>query len=660
MAPTRLQVVIPFHQSIAADSAALEHAVTTCYEPILRAIEEAPGVRVAVHFSGHLLDYLSRKGEDFLLRVKSLERDGRLEVLGGLFYGSIPALLSESDVRAQVQMTAEYWESFIGHAPSGFWLPELAWTAELPRMLDETGLSYGFVSAGQIAIEPGAAHGLVTLERGGSHVSAFVLSDVLSKALASGSPSAWIDGALDHTQPSASAVHTVWLRAETLGLEGETYSGFLPEWLAAIGGGRSELQTVLPSEAFAGVRPARPAKLLHRCADVTHGEHRNEAVDWPDFALQHAEVDALNRRVMRGSDKLRDAIATMEEESMEEEWSSDLATAQRLIFSAQAPDPYWNGRVPGFKDPRVRDAAVERLTRAERLIDALVQGEDDWIGAEEEDRDGDLVDEVIVSSRHLTAWIVPADGGRVRTLDDRQSGRNVFDAAVGTSARLTAQGMRDLVLDLGTTSSEVASGNARELVTETKWEQKASGIDEEGDLTYALELSAAHSLTGHGATTLNVDKMVSIAIDKPEISVTTRARAMGGRGVTLATQIPVRLGVQGVTITVNGNEARIGEHDNVEEIVLQAEDGSAVAVALSEPREVWITPATREGAIGGFFVTPVVKVEGDVETTVTITLTPVTPAEVEEEVSDADADAVDEELYEEESYEDETVESDEA
>ncbi|MBC7794987.1 MAG: hypothetical protein H7Z43_14880, partial [Clostridia bacterium] len=93
MAPIRLQVVIPFHQSIAADTNAIENAVASCYDPILRAIEESSGVRVAVHFSGHLLDHLSRKGEDFLLRVKSLERDGRVEVLGGLFYGSIPALL---------------------------------------------------------------------------------------------------------------------------------------------------------------------------------------------------------------------------------------------------------------------------------------------------------------------------------------------------------------------------------------------------------------------------------------------------------------------------------------------------------------------------------------------------------------------------------------
>ena len=203
----------------------------------------------------------------------------------------------------------------------------------------------------------------------------------------------------------------------------------------------------------------------------------NEGVDWPDFALQFPEVDALHRRMLRASDKLREAIATMEEEGMADEWSSDLATAQRCIFSAQAPDAYWRGRGKGFADPKLRDAVMTRLTRAERLIDALVQGEDDWISAEEEDRDGDLVDEVFVSSRHLAAWIVPGEGARVRTFDDRLSGRNVFDVGSIERERATTQGMRELVLDLETSPEELFSGGTKELAAGS-YVQRQSAIDE--------------------------------------------------------------------------------------------------------------------------------------------------------------------------------------
>jgi hypothetical protein len=653
MDPIRLQVVIPFHQSIAADSDDIEHAVSACYEPILSAIEEADEARVALHFSGHLLDHLSRKREDFLMRVKQLARAGRIEILGGLFYGSLPTLLGEADVRAQTQMAAEYWESFVGRAPSGFWLPELAWTAELPRMLDETGLEYGFVSASQLAVDPAQAHGVVTIERGGSRISAYVLSDVLSKAAIGSSVNEWIDGAVDNAQRAVKAVHTVWLRAEALGLENGAWArGWVPEWLRAISGERNELRSVLPGETFASARPARPAKLLHRCAEVVlgdsqrteSGDKREEAVDWPDFALQFPEVDALHRRMLRASDKLREAILAMEEEGMEERWSSDLATAQRLIFAAQAPDPYWCGRHEGFGDPRVRDAAMTRITRAERLIDALVQGEDDWISAEEEDRDGDLVEELIVTSRHLTAWIVPGDGARIRTLDDRISGRNVLDASSGKRGHLREQGMRDLVLDLDASPEELFSGSARELTTSDApaFEVNESGIDEEGDLTYRLQVSANVHLSGHAASELAVSKTLAMPIDRAELTVTTHATASGSHGVLIATKIPVRLGTQECVLHVNGAAAREGRHDDVTELRVEAADGSAFELVSTSPIEVWTNAVARGDATKGLFVVPIMRVEGTAESTVMVRLAPVALAEEDAVEGDGGVDEGDE------------------
>lgn len=624
MDPIRLQVVIPFHQPLAAESDAIEHAVSVCYEPILVALEEAAKARVAVHFSGHLLDHLSRKREDFLMRLKALARAGRVEILGGLFYGSLPALLPEADVRAQVQMTAEYWESFIGRAPSGFWLPELAWTAELPRMLDETGVDYGFISAGQTSLDGDAQYGLVTIERGGAATHAFVLADKLSKAALGSDASEWAEGAVDNMQRHRNQVHTVWLRAEALGLEGSSQDwarAWLPEWLEAVSGGRGELSTVLPSESYATARPARPVKLLHRCAEVVGAA---DGVDWPDFALQFPEVDALHRRMLRASDKLREAIATMEEEAMEEEWSSDLATAQRCIFSAQAPDAYWRGRGKGFADPKLRDAVMTRLTRAERLIDALVQGEDDWISAEEEDRDGDLVDEVLVSSRHLAAWIIPGEGARVRTLDDRLSGRNVFDVGSVEREKPTTQGMREMVLDAGTSAEELFSGSAKELAA-GEYEQRASAIDEDGDLTYHLEVTGKIATSGHTASTIEVTKSLGIAIDKAELTLNTKARVTSGQGVLLATRIPVRLGDENTKLLVNGSGAKAGvaRHDDVRSLRVEGSDGSALDVTLAPAMEVWTAPASREDASQGFILVPILRVEsGDAESRLSIQLSP--------------------------------------
>ncbi len=660
MDPIRLQVVIPFHQPLAAQGDAIEHAVSVCYEPVLVALEEAARARVAVHFSGHLLDHLSRKREDFLMRLKALARAGRVEILGGLFYGSIPALLPEADVRAQVQMTAEYWESFIGRAPSGFWLPELAWSAELPRMLHETGLDYGFVSASQIAIEPGMQHGVVSIERGGAAAHAFVLADQLSKAALGSDAGEWADGAVDNMQRARSQVHTVWLRAESLGLDGKSQEWareWLPEWLEAVSGGRDELSTVLPSEGYAGARPARPVRLLHRCADVVLDGKANESVDWTDFPLQFPEVDALHRRMLRASDKLREAIATMEEEGMEEEWSSDLATAQRCIFSAQAPDAYWRGRGKGFTDPALRDAVMARVTRAERLIDALVQGEDDWISAEEEDRDGDLVDEVVVSSRHLAAWIIPGEGARVRTLDDRLSGRNVFDVGGVDREKPTTQGMRELVLDLETSPEELFSGSTKELAPGC-YVQRESAIDEAGDLTYHLEVGGTVATGGHTASNVEVQKSLGIAIDRAEVTLATKARVTQGKGVLLATRIPVRLGTADTSLTVNGVSAKpgIARHDDVSSVRVEAADGGVVELSLTPALEVWTAPASRDDLSQGFIIVPVLRAEDEAAAQLTLQLIPA-PHHAEHVVAETEAEEYEEVSGDDdaESEEDDTV-----
>src|SRR5690349_21425413 len=121
--PVRLHLVVPCHQSLTATEQELGERWDSTYAPLLE-VADKDGVRLALHFSGHMLDWLAKRREDVLLRVKDLAKAQKLEILGGLFYGAFPQLLSELDVRGQVQMMSEFWESLLGWAPQGFWLPE--------------------------------------------------------------------------------------------------------------------------------------------------------------------------------------------------------------------------------------------------------------------------------------------------------------------------------------------------------------------------------------------------------------------------------------------------------------------------------------------------------------------------------------------------------
>ncbi len=581
MTNVHLQLVIPFHEPLCTGETELDLRCEQLYGPLIEALEGCTA-QVSLHLTGHLLDHLSHRRSELLWRLKALVQSGRVEVLGGLFYGAAPALLPEIDVRGQIEMMTEYWESAAGVTPTGFWVHQLAWASELPRLFGESGLEYGFVGRSQVRAPGGAAVPLGVVERGGNRLGAFVLDTDLSSALPSKSVDAWMESVI--TAAAEQPLLSVWARAEVLAAADPIWLG---EWLQALS---SRAETVLPAQSFADLRPAGRLLLLPGAAAEIAGTG-DKAPDWADFPLLHADVDVLYRRLLRTSDKLRETIDTMEENGTESEWSDSLATAQRMVFAAQVADAYWRG--PGQSvDLALRDAVVERLIKAETLIDELVQGEDDWIAAEEQDRDGDLADEVFVGNHHLSAWLVPAAAGAVRSLDDRATGRNVLDAGrdrAGIRERLIkGGGPESLLADRGDASAEI--------------EIARNEIDEEGDGTY--HLAVRHRLEVDGSTAV-VNKEVMIPIDGRQLSMLYRIEP--GSDAQLVVEIPLRLGAAGLQVTVNGQPADcvVGEHTGVDRVRVEG-GGAAVEISVEPAATLWLAPLRDGRQEQGILLAPII------------------------------------------------------
>lgn len=588
--PVRLQVVIPFHEPLSRGEAELDQAWEQGYAPLLTQLSER-SIKVTVHFTGHLLDHLARRREDFLLQIKRQVHAKKAEILGGLFYGGIPSILPEVDVRGQVQMMAEYWESLAGAAPLGFWLPELAWCAEVPRLLSDTGLGFGFVSSSQLAIPPSEPTPIVTLERAEQSLPAFVLDRDLSVALASGTVTGFAERA---AKAARDGICTVWVGASKLLELERTDPGSLARVLDAV----ASVETVLPDETFrAGLR-ARPARAAYGIPPELWPAAPRP--DFGDFAFRTPSVDNLTRRMLRASNKLADAIATMEDDELEDAWSDSLATAQRMVFAAQSPDPFLRG--DDQEGQSLRAHALARLIRAEALIDALVQGDDDWIATEEEDADADLVDEVFVCNRHLTAWVVPQEGGGVRSLDDRHGEVSLVDPAPrGHGGR----GITDLVLDPATRVADVFAGTSPSLLPHSaRWTVADNRIDDSGDLSYHLRLELDTPVAGGG---LRISKEVAVPIDAAEVRFTHEAHRDGGSPLLVATEIPVVLPSAPTAFLANGDplEPDALELTDVESLRFECAAG-ALEVSLEPAGEVWckITGAH-------VLVVPVARVEGD-------------------------------------------------
>ena len=656
----RLQVVIPFHQPLSATHAQLAEACERCYIPLIAALEKHESVRVALHFGGHILDYLARSQEGFLLRVKNLCKRGQVEILGGLFYGGIPALLPEFDVRSQIEMSAEFWESFVGVTPKGFWLTELAWAPELPRLLDETALAYGFVASSQVQLPSGPAPSLGSLQRGGHKIAAFLLDSALSQALPARPAVEWMQAVRDVGAKGNEQVLSVWVRAESLGLEPGTYAWcheqhWLSQWFTALTEGL-QATLVLPQETFPSVHPAQPLSLRHVCAPELQAFGADApASDWADFAYQFAEVDTLYRRMLRASAKLREAIGVMEDEELEDRWSDHLATAQRLVFSSQAPDVYYRGQTPGFNDPNLRDATMARLLRAENIMDNLVQGDEDWLSFEEVDLDDDGVDEEFIATRRLSVWL-DAKRGNIRTLENRVTECNVLDVGgrrrdvrlseegnKGTSGNkrhearpptdqsegidsAPRRGMREWLVEPETTAEALFGGQAVSFIQPNHtWEVMEHGVDEDGDCSYQLQLRSTIPLPGMPGGVENVGrrlichKAIRVPIDAARISLEYTWELQGGSPVLWALELPVRLGAQDSRLFVEGKQVLPPQAASQGRAAyVEGADGSVMLLEFSRPTPLWWHPVRTmakdlqgwTGTYQGLLLAPVVRIDG--------------------------------------------------
>jgi alpha-amylase/alpha-mannosidase (GH57 family) len=77
------------------------------YRPMLEALERHPGVRLALHYTGPLLDWLGSERPEFMDRLAALVARGQVELMGGGYYEPVLASLPERDRLGQLTAMAD-------------------------------------------------------------------------------------------------------------------------------------------------------------------------------------------------------------------------------------------------------------------------------------------------------------------------------------------------------------------------------------------------------------------------------------------------------------------------------------------------------------------------------------------------------------------------
>jgi alpha-amylase/alpha-mannosidase (GH57 family) len=84
-----LILVIHAHQPVGNFDSVIENVYQQSYLPFLEHLSRHPSVRIGLHYSGSLLDWLEEHHPEFLDKLGSMSERGQIEILGGGFYEPI-------------------------------------------------------------------------------------------------------------------------------------------------------------------------------------------------------------------------------------------------------------------------------------------------------------------------------------------------------------------------------------------------------------------------------------------------------------------------------------------------------------------------------------------------------------------------------------------
>ena len=139
-APIYLLLVFHNHQPVGQFDYVNEHSTNVSYLPLIELLERHPRIKVGMHYSGPLLDWLKQNHADVIERLRALVAHRQVEMLSGGYYEPVLVALPDEDKIGQIEkLTAELRDTLGGEA-TGLWLAERVWEPYLASPIAKAGM----------------------------------------------------------------------------------------------------------------------------------------------------------------------------------------------------------------------------------------------------------------------------------------------------------------------------------------------------------------------------------------------------------------------------------------------------------------------------------------------------------------------------------------
>ncbi|MDD5438938.1 MAG: DUF1926 domain-containing protein [Candidatus Omnitrophica bacterium] len=423
MPKVRLLLTVHNHQPPDNFGWIFEKAYGTSYEPFVGVLERYPDVKVALHYSGSLLEWFAANKPDFIKRLKALIRRRQVELLTGGFYDPILPMIPDRDKSAQIGLLTEYIKNYFEYVPRGVWLAERVWEPELSNVFMRHGLQYTVVDEYHLrtaGVKGTSINGYYVLGNGFKIFAA-------DKKLRYIMPFSRIKDIVGHfTRLSAEDAEALMVFAddgEKFGFWPHTYAWvykkkWLEQFFAFLSASSKDIETVSFDQASDLYKPRGevtiPRTSYGEMMEWSHGDFNN-------FFQMYPEVNIMRNRMLGVSAMIHEAQG---QKFLTSKQRGILENARVELFKAQAGCAYWHGIFGGLYLNHLRSGIYRHLIAAQNLIERLAAGPK--IQVRTCDLDDDKHDEVVIGNKFIELYVKPDSKGVIFEFDLKTKTRNIM------------------------------------------------------------------------------------------------------------------------------------------------------------------------------------------------------------------------------------------
>jgi len=411
-----LLICIHNHQPEGNFEHIFREAFNKCYRPFLDTLENFRKIKLSLHFSGPLLEWLERNEPQFLERIKRLVEDKRIEILGSGFFEPILAIIPKQDAIDQIKLYSEKLEKIFNTKIKGIWLTERVWEPHLPEILSQVKISYTITDDEHfvlVGFDREELDGFYLTEFNNKKINIFAGSKTL-RYLIPFKPLEDLKKYLYEKYEKGIKSICYADDGEKFGMWPHTYDWvYNKKWLEKF---FEFLETAdwIELRLFSEfLENNTPQKLVY-----LKSASYQEMLEWSggffrNFFTKYTEANYLHKRMYYISRRIQKLKTPGKER------------AKYFLFKAQNNDAYWHGIFGGLYLNHLRNSVYSNLIKAEKIVDAHL----DFSLKEDIDFDGypefiikNKTQKIIFSKNsHILEWdILGKDLNIVNTLTRRK------------------------------------------------------------------------------------------------------------------------------------------------------------------------------------------------------------------------------------------------